>query len=212
MTTLTKSDRLVAIERILKKTFEPRFDELRRLLTEAVTKLRDEKYPKFLSLYTDPEISPYLNVYGVRGGESVGTGSDDWSYQLYKEPVYGRVAADYLTQQPKRGDNSGTDLHVNVPHTGHMRGIFTVPGLVPLHDETWDDLIRAASKLRETFFAYKNREAFTKDFPALAEYLPTKVTVSSSTAVRLNPVDVMKSLATMGIPPETKDEPACAEG
>lgn len=209
MTTMTKSDRLTAIERILKETFEPRFAELKRLLTEAVNKNIAEQFPEFPVLYADPNTCRYLSVFL---GESARNDADSYSSNHYLRPHYEEVAKTHLAMVPKSGEKCALYTKIDVRYNYNMFSIFTVPGLVPLHDEIWDDLIRAASKLRETFFAYKSREAFAKDFPALAEYLPAKTTVSSSTAVRLNPVDVMKDLATMGIPPETEDEPACAEG
>lgn len=202
MTTMTKSDRLTAIERILKETFEPRFDELKRLLTEAVNKNIAEQFPEFPVLYADPNTSRYLNVFR---GESARNGADSYRSNHYLRPHYEEIAKTYLAMVPKSDEKCALYIKIDVRYNYNMSSIFTVPGLVSLHDEIWDDLIRAAGKLRETFFAYKSREAFAKDFPKLAAYLPTKVTTSSSTAVRLNPVDVMKDLASMGIPPETEE-------
>lgn len=203
MTTMTKSDRTAAIAAILKETFAPRFELLTQQLTAAVEKNLNEQHPKFVQMLADPEMRKYLNCC-LAG--NVCFSNHDYYSRYYMAPHYTEVAEQQLSTIPKRDSAGGSVISLKVTHSAYSRdNIFQVPAFESAHAALWDDLLRAASKLRETFYAYKSREAFAKDFPKLAAYLPAKVAVSTSTAVRLNPVDVMKGLASLGIPPETEE-------
>lgn len=204
MTTMTKSDRTAAIATILKETFAPRFELLTQQLTAAVEKNLNEQHPKFVQMCADPEMRKYLHCYTAG---SVYFNNPDYYSRYYMEPHYTEVAEQQLSTIPKRDQDGGSIINVKVTYSTQsgVGYIFEVPAFESVHAALWDDLLRAASKLRETFYAYKSREAFAKDFPKLAAYLPAKVVVRTSTAVRLNPVDVMKDLASLGIPPETEE-------
>lgn len=204
MTTMTKSDRTAAIATILRETFAPRFELLTQQLTAAVEKNLNEQHPKFVQMLADREMRKYLSYYP---SGDVYDSNPDYRSRFYSEPSYTYVAEHTLGTIPKRGETGFTAIAVPVEYCSQSMGeIFYVPAFESAHAALWDELLRAASKLRETFYAYKSREAFAKDFPKLAAYLPpAKVVVSTSTAVRLNPVDVMKDLASLGIPPETEE-------
>lgn len=206
MTTMTKSDRTAAIATILRETFAPRFELLTQQLTAAVEKNLNEQHPKFVQMLADREMRKYLNCQSTGNVCFI---NPDYFSRYYMEPHYTVVAEQQLSTIPKRGQDGGSVINVKVTHSSHsahnMDSVFQVTAFESVHAALWDDLLRAASKLRETFYAYKSREAFAKDFPKLAAYLPAKVVVSTSTAVRLNPVDVMKDLASLGIPPETEE-------
>lgn len=212
MTTITKTDRTAAIAAILKATFEPRFTEFQRLLTEAVKNRVNEHFPKFKDWLADPELGPHIKAQHNFEPMYYNELAADQVY--FKRPTNWTEEAEKCRQHtPCSWDDAARDIKAStaVPTTGRPEGFYIFNDLAPVYLSIWEDLIAAASKLRGVFGAYKAREKFEVDFPDLAKYLPAKITVSSSTAVRLNPVDVMKDLAAMGIPPETKDEPAYAE-
>lgn len=201
MTALTKKDRNTTIANILKASFEPRFDELQRLLNEAVSNRVKEHFPKFKEWLADLDLAPHISVdFRLAPGYSVDNGNAcyfkrpiDWAHeaQVYRPSVV-----------PYSWSDVANNIFVSceVPVYARPENFTLFPDLAPHHAAIWEDLSASASKLRQTLYAYKTREKFEVDFPLLAKYLPPRV-VTTSTGVIIKPADVMQDLAALGIPP-----------
>ncbi len=205
MTTLNKKDRNTAITNILKASFEPRFDELQRLLNEAVSNRVKEHVPKLKEWLADPDLAPHISVhfrfepYYSSNGSNVYNFKrpSDWAHeaQVYRPSVV-----------PYGWSDVAKNIFVSckVPVACLPKNFIYFNDLETYHAAIWEDLSASAVKLRQTLSAYKTREKFEVDFPLLAKYLPPRV-VTTSTGVIIKPADVMQDLAALGIPPEVEE-------
>ena len=205
MTTLNKKDRDTTIANILKASFEPRFDELQRLLNEAVGNRVKEHFPKFKEWLADPELAPHIKVDSWFEPRYLSSNGNSYKFkrprywaheaQVYRPSVVPFFWADVSEDIP---------VSCEVPTDSRPEDFSYFNDLEPHHLKIWRDLSASSAKLRQTLYAYKTREKFEVDFPLLAKYLPPRV-VTNSTGVITKPADVMQDLIAQGIPPEVEE-------
>lgn len=201
MSKLTNAQRESLMERILRETFEARFDALQvRIDVYAAHEVR-RKHPAFIAAWEDPLTRPYLAVTQTLSVRLPKDGDDGGAYWRSPDRYAACAAKHYARTGWWAADKD--EMH-NVSASGAFPAytsgtlIVTYADLVADYHTLWAELGAAQKALRETVCAYSSRPKFEADFPDLAKYLPPEV--GPRTAVAVPVEDLRAKLSAGGIP------------
>lgn len=185
------ADRNQVMERVLRDTFKPQFNEIAKSISELLRQHLNQYHPKFVAAYSDAETRPYLamrTIWDIK-----------FNSQLAVTPVYG-VECEildhhrYFTQD--KYDKIKSDILVPSDMDDfriNNLALFTKYQLV------WSRYTEAQKKLSSMLYSYRSRDKFTKDFPEFAKFLPPARQKIGLPMVVVG--DVRKELCDLGICP-----------
>lgn len=201
-TKITNAQRTEFLERILRETFEPRFDALQKKIDAAAKAEVERQHPAFVKAHKDEKTRKYMPV---------SSGSEFWvskDVRAHKPARWNAVSANRVGQWGVCAKDEGLRRMqfnaIQPAYHGIEFMLESLPELVAEYNALWADFADAQETLTATIYAYSNRVKFEVDFPDLAKYLP-KPPKFVGTAVAVQVGDVMQKLAQVGIPPSAKE-------
>jgi len=193
MTQLKNSDRDVVLEKVLKESFEPRFQAIFKNVEALARADVADRYPAFVRGWADTDLRPYMR-------SDIFDGSDvKFDANVIAKPIFGKRSAMPETRYYDCGDNYGRpsfsgDLRTPNPYNI----VITNVELIAEYRNAWADYCEAFSTMRDLVYGYTNREKFETDFPQFAKYLPTRTIKAGELVVQVD--DVLAKLKTFGVP------------